>query len=135
MVEHFFLYILWIYYQSRGFSSVKNCITLGSWSNSIQVTNNYISSILQNQPFSHQIHPRKTASDPSISVDKYGFSLLWILRYLARDPFPVNCFSHSSHWYGFSLLWILRCLTRDPFSVNNLLHSSQWYGNSFLWIF
>ena len=45
----------------------KNGITLRNWSNSIQVINKYIPSILQNLPFSHQIGPRKTASDPFIS--------------------------------------------------------------------
>ena len=47
---------------------MKNGITLGNWSNSIQVINNYISSILQNRPFLHQIRPRKTASEPFFSV-------------------------------------------------------------------
>ena len=41
-------YNLWIYYYSRSFSDLKNGITLGNWSKSIWVINNYISSILQN---------------------------------------------------------------------------------------
>ena len=56
-----YTYILWIYYQCRAFSNVINGITSGNRSNSNLVINNYILSILQYQPFSHQICPRKTA--------------------------------------------------------------------------
>ena len=55
---------------------MENGITLENWSNSIQVINDYISSILQNWPFSHKIRPRKTASDPFISVTKNAIKRL-----------------------------------------------------------
>ena len=62
------------------------------------------------------------------SSQEYGFSPVWILMWLFRQPEWVNVLSHLLQGYGFSLVGILMCLFRWLDRENILLHSLQGYG-------